>query len=81
MRVYYAGNPHADHTALVAPGADPRAVAAGVVSEWLTESGEPRQITVTFRKGAAEVSDPLGKYLCAIGIAKRTRLIVPRKAA
>lgn len=82
MRVYYAGpRNHADHSALVCPAADPRGIAMGVASEWLDENGEPKGIMVTFKAGVAEVPDSVGRYLVAVKMAKRTRLILPRAAA
>lgn len=77
MKVYHAGSPRGNHTVFVAPAADPRAIKAGLAPEWTNEAGEPVQMTVVFRGGEVEVPDALGKYLCATGIAKRTRLILP----
>ncbi len=77
MRVYYTGAPGADMDATVAPAADPRGIAAGVDSDWIGADGKPRGIVVRFRSGFTEVPDALGRYLVAIGMAKRTALILP----
>lgn len=81
MKVYYKGNDRADHTAIICPAADPRGIAAGIASEWVGDGGSPLQIPVHFRGGEASVPDSVGKYLIAVGIAKRTRLILPGIAA
>lgn len=81
MRVYYAGNDRGNHMTIVAPAADPRGIAAGVDADWLDEAGNPRQITVTFKNGEANVPDALGRYLVAVKIAKRTRLLLPKSVA
>jgi hypothetical protein len=80
MRVYYPGGLNS-HTMYVSPAADPRATKAGTDAAWVNESGEPRMIEVHFKNGRADVPDPLGKYLVATGMAKRTALLIPRGVA
>jgi hypothetical protein len=75
MRVYSTGrNP--EHRLYVSPAADRRA-AGNVDSGWLHPNGKARLFEVHFRDGMAEVPDALGRYLCATGQAKRTRLWLP----
>lgn len=80
MRVYHPGR-HPNHSLFVAPAADPRTAQGSIDSSWLHENGEPKSFTVNFVGGAADVPDPLGRYLLATKQAKRTRLIFPGLAA
>lgn len=79
MRVYHPvsrGNP----SLFIQPANDPRAVAAGVASDWLDEQGSARMIAVEFTAGVAEVPDSIGRYLVATGQAKATQLWTPPTA-
>ena len=75
MRVYYAGNDRANHLASVCPANDPRARKVGESGEWRNADGAAKTFHIDFKAGMAEVPDHLGKYLCSIGLAKRTRLL------
>lgn len=60
----------------VSPAGDTEFVApADVLKEWALADGRPKQIEVAFEFGAAKVSDELGRYMVARGIAHRTRLL------
>jgi hypothetical protein len=61
-------------TMAVRPGAHPESDP----SEW-HENGNPVQFTVEFRYGEAEVPSTLGKYMVRQGLAKATRLILPKE--
>ena len=82
MRVYAAGARLAQgiQTLHVCPAAHIGEKAA-CPTEWFGEDGEPLQITVKFEHGQAEVPDPLGKYLIAHKMARRTALIIPEGVA
>lgn len=80
MRVYYPGG-RKNHTLYVSPAADPRGVAAGVDAAWVAEDGEPLMLEVRFADGRADVADPLGRYLVATKMARRTGLLLPNSAA
>jgi hypothetical protein len=47
-------------------------------SEWYKD-GVPVQFEVIFHYGAAEVTNSLGKYMVQQGMAKTTRLILPKE--
>lgn len=79
MRVYHPvsrGNP----SLFIQPANDPRAVAAGIASDWLDEQGNARSFMIEFQNGAAEVPDSIGRFLLATGQAKVTQLWTPPAA-
>lgn len=82
MRVYAAGERQRSgvHTLDIAPMAHV-GQKANCPADWIQENGEPRQFTITFRDGSAEVSDEIGRYLVAHKLARRTALIVPATVA
>jgi hypothetical protein len=63
----------------VTPAKDPRAISAGIASDWI-EGGEAKNFAIEFRSGCAHVPDSVGNYLLATGQAKRTSLILPQSA-
>jgi hypothetical protein len=79
MKIYATG-----HAALkfpstrsyVVPGVKPEADPA----DWYEDEKReiPRTFEVVFAYGAAEVPDPLGKFMVANGLANRTKLFIPR---
>lgn len=50
---------------------------AACPEEWFNEAGEPLNFNITFQDGVAEVTDPIGRYLVAHRLARKTRLILP----
>lgn len=76
MRIYSLAE-NQSTTLYVTPASDPRAATGGIDSDWLGPDGAPRMFSVNFKDGKADVADPLGRYLCATGQAKRTRLWLP----
>lgn len=78
MRVYAAGERHqiGRFTQHIAPAAHVGAKAA-CPADWFDEEGNPRNFTVTFEDGVAEVDDQIGRYLTAYKMARKTRLIIP----
>ncbi len=70
MKIYHPTQGHGLRSIAVAPAAmDPTAR----VPEWQDENGDPVTVTVRFRYGMAEVEDPIGRFLVAKGLAKKTR--------
>lgn len=82
MIVYYHGSPDkppvAEHTLIVCPaGHRPKDCPE---DDWWDKTGErpkAKEFTIKFFHGEAEVSDPLGKYLIATDMAKKTRYSPP----
>lgn len=59
----------------LAPAADPGIAIDGVPAAWKNADGSAKQIAIDFVYGVADVSDEIGKYLVARGIAHRSRLL------
>lgn len=78
MFVYAAGERQAVgvQTLHIAPAAHVGGATACPL-DWLEDDGSPRNFTVIFRDGVAEVDDQIGRYLLAYKLAKRTKLILP----
>jgi hypothetical protein len=73
MQVYAVGK---QRRLYVKPGQNPESDPA----DWYADEAkkEPIQFQVVFdASGRAEVSDTVGRYLCAHGLAKKSRLIIP----
>ncbi|WP_024516836.1 hypothetical protein [Bradyrhizobium sp. Tv2a-2] len=77
MKVYSRGS-NPTSTLYICPAAD---TTGEVPAEWVDDNNSPLQFTIEFRHGAAEVPDPIGKYLIARGYAKKTKLILPTLVA
>lgn len=77
MRVYYAGNPRSNITLHVSPAGDPDGVKGGTSADWVDEAGQPRNISVQFKDGRAEVPDDLARYLLFRKMVRKTALIIP----
>ena len=71
--------PHkkANHTMHISPAADREFVKGEVPADWVDDENNPRQFTIEFTRGKAEVDDKIGKYLIDRGLAKKTKLIIP----
>jgi len=50
-------------------------------SEWVTDQNWPIDFQVEFKFGKAEVDKNLGEYMIKYGLASRSKLIIPAKAA
>ena len=73
MQIYATSNAKRFY---VKPGQNPESDP----SDWYADEAkkEPIQFQVVFdASGRAEVSDTVGRYLCAQGLAKKSRLIIP----
>ena len=57
--------------------ADREFVKGEVPVDWVDDENNPRQFTIEFTRGKAEVDDKIGKYLIDRGLAKKTKLIIP----
>ena len=70
--------PHknANHTMHITPAADPR-IKTEVPSEWVNDKNEPLTFQVEFVRGKAEVDENIGRYLIEMGLANKTKLILP----
>lgn len=70
---------HAAYSVHVCPAGDTDwhsdADRASFPSSWLTHAGDPKQIEIVFVFGAATVSDELGRYMVARGIAHKHRML------
>lgn len=82
MIVYYHGSPDKppveNHIITICPAGHLPKECSEVF--WWDDSGEkrkPREWTVKFRYGEAEVEDPIGNYMVATGIAMKTRYTAP----
>lgn len=66
----------ASYTVTVAPAADADFVSKEhILDEWKLADGNAKQIEVKFAFGVAEVSDPIGRYMIARGLAHRSRML------
>lgn len=74
MKVYLPGGSMASTRVYVQPGKEfPNA-------DFLDPQGNPRLLTVEFKRGVARVESNLGDYLVDKGHAQRTRLILANTA-
>jgi len=82
MKVYAAGQRQTVgvQTLHVAPAAHVGENAA-CPREWFDDDASPRNFSVIFRNGEAEVDDQIGRYLLAYKLARKTRLILPTDLA
>jgi hypothetical protein len=78
MRVYATGQ--RNHTVYARPAVDANGKVLDGVSHWKDPAGAPTQFAVRFIEGIADVPDELGNWLIKNGLAKRTKLILPRFA-
>lgn len=74
MKVYLHGraSEQRSHTLYCCPAGH---VEGEVPAEWVDDDRRPKQFTVEFSFGQAEVPSALGRYLVEHGIAHKTKLI------
>ncbi len=78
MRVYLVsptGRDQAYHKMSVAPAGDRAFVKGEVPADWVNDENRPLNLEVDFVHGVAEVSDELGRYLIARGLARKSRIL------
>lgn len=83
MKVYCLGDKprrQASYTMSIAPAAD-MTKNEEVPSLWVDGENKPVQFNVEFIYGEAEVEDSIGRYLCERGLAKKTKIFLPRLEA
>lgn len=79
MKVYVMGLKaarQATYTVSIAPAATIRN--GEIPQHWFDEKGAPLQMNIEFTNGEAEVEDGIGEYLIKQGLARRSRLALPR---
>lgn len=59
----------------LAPAADPAIALDGMPADWKLPDGTAKQMEITFVYGVAEVSDEVGRYMIARGLAHKSRLL------
>ncbi|MCE9565839.1 MAG: hypothetical protein K8U57_27760 [Planctomycetes bacterium] len=72
----YLPHKKALHTMHISPAADPR-MKGEMPSEWVDDKNNPLTFQIEFVRGKAEVDDKLGKYMTEMGLARKTKLILP----
>lgn len=84
MKVFAAGERqrHGTQTLHINPAAHLKELgqAENCPRDWFDHEGNPRNMTVVFEHGCAEVSDEVGRYLTAHKMARKTALILPGDA-
>jgi hypothetical protein len=72
----YLPHKNANHTMHISPAADPR-MKGEMPTEWVDGDNSPLTFQVEFVRGKAEVDDKIGKYMTDMGLAKKSKIILP----